>query len=470
MPSSRIWRHPILEFKRGPKVTFYFNGKPVEAYIGESVAAALHAAGFYAVRGDYPPEGLFCMIGKCSSCLVRVNGVPHVRACREPVRDGLVVESETSRPRIPPPYDGGYPEVEKLNVDLLVVGGGPAGLSAATVAARAGLNVLLVDEHFRVGGQLVKQTHKFFGSREFFGGFRGFQIASLLEDEALRAGVKILLETTAYGWFREGVVGLASRGKRYEVKAKTIVVSTGAHERFIPFPGNMLPGVMGAGAAQTLMNEYGVKPGDRALVVGAGNVGLIVSYQLLQAGVSVAAVIEIMREIGGWFVHAAKLRRYGVPILTGHTIIEAKGDGKVERAVVAPVDDNFRPIGEKAFEMPCDLVLLAVGLTPDSRLLAQMGAKMMWVPELGGLVPLRDEYMETSIPGVYVAGDAGGIEEATTAIITGRIAGLSAAIRVLGPQPRLVEERERAIKMLEECRRTPFSSKILRGLAEVRVR
>jgi len=468
LPDFRIWSHPILEFKRGRKVTFYFNGTPISAFEGETVAAALYASGIRVIReGAVGPEGVFCMIGKCSTCLVTVNGVPHVRACREPVREGLVVESEPDRPPLPPAFSDTLPPLERVDTDVLVIGAGPAGLLAAISAAEAGLDVVLVDEHFKAGGQLVKQTHKFFGSGELFGGLRGFQIAELLEKRAREAGVRILLRTVAYGWFRGNVVMMASPERRYEARYKAIIVSTGAHERFLAFPGNTLPGVMGAGAAQTLMNEYGVRPGRRALIVGAGNVGLIVAYQLLQAGVEVAAVVEIMREIGGWFVHAAKLRRYGVPILTGHTIVEARGKGWVEEAVIAPVGDDMRPLLEKARTVKCDLVLLAVGLVPDSRLLSEMGADVVWVPELGGPVPLRDRYMETSIPGVYVAGDAGGIEEATTAMLTGRIAGLSAAIRVLGPRPELVRRREEALGMLEECRRTRFSERVLRGLAKV---
>lgn len=437
---------------------FTFNGRCVEAFLGETVAAALYAAGFYVFRNRVPGgEGVFCMIGKCSSCLVTVNGVPNIRACREPVRKGIVVETGVDRPRVPPVFKGYLPPLEKVKTDVLVVGAGPAGLSAAIAAARAGLNVLLVEEHARAGGQLIKQTHKFFGSGKLFGGLRGFQIAEHLVKQAREAGVRLLLDASAYGWFRGGVVGVASRERRYEVKYKAMVVSTGAHERFLVFPGNMLPGVMGAGAAQTLMNEYGIKPGEKALIVGAGNVGLIVAYQLLQAGVRVAAVLEVMDEIGGWFVHAAKLRRYGVPILTGHTIVSAHGEGKVEGVVIAPLKGGLKKT------VSCDLVLLAVGLTPDARLLAQMGAEMRWVPELGGLVPARNEYMETSIPGVYVAGDAGGIEEATTAILTGRIAGLSAAIYVLGQEDKLLREREEALRALESCRVTRFSERVRRG-------
>jgi sarcosine oxidase subunit alpha len=139
----------------------------------------------------------------------------------------------------------------------------------------------------------------------------------------------------------------------------------------LAFPGNDLPGVYGAGGVQTLMNVYGVKPGKQVLMVGAGNVGLIVSYQLLQAGVKVNRVIEIMPKIGGYNVHAAKLRRCGVPIFTSHSIKEAYGKDKVEGAIVEEIDNRFQPIPGTEEDITCDTVCIAVGLTPSIRLLHQ---------------------------------------------------------------------------------------------------
>jgi len=463
----RIWEHPVLRFERGREVSFFFDGKRVTAYEGESVAAALWASGVKCLRAVPEPQGPFCMIGYCSGCMVRVDGRSKVRACLEPVRDGLRVESDVSSA---PGFFEAAPEGgEEVVADVVVVGSGPSGLSAAIAAAKSGLSVVVFERHFRPGGQLVKQTHKFFGSGELFGGLRGFQIAEVLVREAGEAGVRIYTRSPVFGWFSEGVLAVNSGGRLLTVKPKALIVSTGAVERFLPFPGNTLPGVMGAGAAQTLMNEYGVKPGERAVVVGAGNVGLIVSYQLLQAGVEVLAIVEVRPEIGGWFVHAAKVRRLGVPILTEHTVVRAEGAGRVERVVVARVGGDFQPVEGSEVVFNADLLLLAVGLTPETRLLAEMGAKMVWSSELGGYVPYRNRYMETSIPGVFVAGDASGVEEATTALLTGRVAGLSAALRVLGPRGELVEERERALRLLGEVRGTQFSAKVIEGLRRVSV-
>ena len=480
MPSKpisdrRIWEHPILTFKRGRKVKFYFNGIEVEAYEGESIAAALYALGINVFSRSIKlgrPRGAFCMIGKCSSCFMKVNGIPNVRTCIEPVKDGLRVEVQDGLAEIPSDRELFATEDEEIidDVDVLIIGGGPAGLAAAITVAKYGLNTVLVNEHFKLGGQLVKQTHKFFGSKELFGGLRGFQVAEELSRKLVSfSNVKVLLQTVAYGIFRYGWVGLASKNKLYRVKPRYIVIATGASERYLAFPGNDLPGVMGAGGAQTLMNEYGILPGEKALVVGSGNVGVIVSYQLLQAGVKVEAILEILPHIGGWFVHAAKVRRYGIPILTSHTLKAVWGHDRVEGATIVKVDEKFKPIPGSERDVECDLVLLAIGLTPDTRLFAQAGAIMKWVPELGGLVPIRTPYLETSIKKVYVAGDSSGIEEATTAVIEGEIAGLDIVVRELNN----VEARERRDKLYEflwnEYRQSPLLQRSRMGKLKVTV-
>jgi len=459
-------------------VKFYFEGREVEAYEGESIAVALYAIGVDVFSWSPKlgrPRGAFCMIGKCSSCFMVVNGVPNTRTCRTPVKDGMKVERQ--RGWAPPPKGGDLGErsksSEKIETDVLIVGGGPAGLAAAEVLGEMGFSVLLVEDHFKLGGQLVKQTHKFFGSQELFGGLRGFQIAEMLSSKIAKLpNVRVLTGTTVFGVFRGGVIGAVSEDKLYWVKPRAIIAATGAQERYLDFENNDLPGVMGAGGAQTLMNEFGVKPGEEALVVGSGNVGLIVAYQLLQAGVRVRAVLEIMQEIGGWFVHAAKIRRYGVPILVGHTIRAAIGDERVRGAIITAVDEKFNPIPGSEKEVSCDLILLAVGLEPDSRIFAQAGAVMRWVPELGGLVPVRTRYLETSVRGLYVAGDSSGIEEATTAILEGRVAAYAVASK-LGDgskASRALEEAEKVLKFLwEEYRASPLLERARRGKLSVTV-
>ncbi|MFR5881552.1 MAG: NAD(P)/FAD-dependent oxidoreductase [Cloacibacillus evryensis] len=281
--------------------------------------------------------------------------------------------------------------------DLLVIGGGAAGLCAAAEAAAAGAKVTVIESDLHPGGQLVKQTHKFFGSKDEYAGTRGYKIADILLDEIASLGnkVKINCNSTVTGCYPEDGVYTVMEGEEnyYRVKAKKAVVATGAQERMIPFPNNDLPGVYGAGAVQTLMNVYGVVPGKKVVMVGAGNIGLIVSYQLTQAGVEVAAVVEAMPKIGGYWVHAAKIRRLGIPILLRHTIVEAVGDKILEGAVIQELDDKFQLIGEPK-KIDCDIICMAVGLTPTTELFWQAGCKMQFVPQLCGYVPFRENHTD----------------------------------------------------------------------------
>lgn len=416
------------------------------------------------------------MIGKCSSCFMVVDGVPNSKACRIPVREGMRVERQRGWGNLDlNTQTKSIRDIaeEKIETDLLIIGGGPAGLAAAVEAAQHGLEVVLVDEHFKLGGQLLKQTHKFFGSVELMGGLRGFQIAEEYAKRVLSMpNIKVLTESVAYGVFRGGLIGIAGGGTSYVVKPRAVIVATGAFEKYLEFPNNDLPGVIGAGGAQTIMNEFGVKPGEAAIVIGSGNVGLIISYQLLQAGVKVKAVVEIMGEIGGWFVHAAKLKRYGVPILLRHTLKHVLGDERVREAVVVAVDDNYDqvPGSEKRFDV--DLVLLAIGLEPDTRLFTQSGAVMKYSPELGGIVPLRTIDLETSVPNMYVAGDASGVEEATAAMIEGRIAALSIVSKLGDTLKQDIVEREmnKFIEFLwKEYRASPLLERALKGKKSVTV-
>lgn len=314
--------------------------------------------------------------------------------------------------------------------DLLVIGGGAAGLCAAAEAGGAGAKVTVIESDLHAGGQLVKQTHKFFGSKDEYAGTRGYKIADILLEEIAGLGdrVQISCNSTVTGYYPEDGVYTVMRGEEeyYRVKAKKAVIATGAQERMIPFTNNDLPGVYGAGAVQTLMNVYGVVPGKRVVMVGAGNIGLIVSYQLKQAGVEVAAVVEAMPKIGGYWVHAAKIRRLGIPVLLRHTVVEAIGDKVLEGAVIQELDDKFQLIGEPE-KIECDIICMAVGLTPTTELFWQAGCKMQYVPQLCGYVPYRDKSMRTSNPDIWVAGDASGIEEASAAMVEGRVAGHSAA-------------------------------------------
>jgi sarcosine oxidase subunit alpha len=318
--------------------------------------------------------------------------------------------------------------------DIVIVGGGPAGLAAALTAASCAARILVVDDGLQLGGQLIKQTHKFFGSSEQFAGIRGIEIAdNFIKKIGESTYIDILTQATATGYYEDGVLTILEglNGDRLiKVKPRRLIVATGASENMLSFINNDLPGVYGAGAVQTLMNVYGVVPGEKVLMVGAGNIGLIVAYQLMQAKIRVEAIVEAMPCIGGYWVHASKIRRLGVPIYTSCTLKEVKGSEQVEGATICNIDRNFCFIPQTEKELDVDTICLAVGLSPLSELLWQTGCKMEYIPELCGYVALRDENMKTSSETIYIAGDVTGIEEASSAMIEGQIAGLNAAASI----------------------------------------
>ncbi|MBA7642967.1 Hydrogen cyanide synthase subunit HcnB [subsurface metagenome] len=345
---------------------------------------------------------------------------------------------------------------ESLSCDLAVVGGGPAGLAAAIEAAKAGVRVSLFDENEKPGGQLFKQIHKFFGSKEHQAGIRGHDIGYHLLDECQKVGVDTRLNTVVWG-IEDNKIGIVNEKASRIVDAKRIIVATGASENPLSFPDWTLPGVMGAGAAQTMMNVDRVLPGTKVLMVGSGNVGLIVTYQLLLAGAEVVAVVEALPKIGGYIVHAAKLRRAGVPILTSTSILEARGKEAVEEATICSLDDNLSPIPGCGRTLEVDLICLAVGLSPLVELCWMVSCKFKYLSELGGFVPIHDENMKTTLSYLYVAGDVAGVEEASCAMEEGKLAGVSVA-EELGylKKNKAEEEKEKIRKRLTSLRLGPF--------------
>lgn len=343
--------------------------------------------------------------------------------------------------------------------DVIVVGAGPAGLGAAIESAKAGAKTLLLDENDRPGGQLFKQIHKFFGSKEHHAGTRGFVIGQQLLEEAAQAGVEIQLNTRVWGTFEDGTITATNEEKSERFRTKYLILATGASENSLVFPGNTLPGVITAGAAQTMVNLRYVRPGKRAVVVGSGNVGLIVSYQLMQAGMDVACIVEAAPKLSGYAVHAGKVRRAGVPILFSHTIARAEGEDELERVVIAKVDEKFQIIPGTEEVVEADTLCLSVGLSPRIELASLCGCEMTFGGPLGR-VPLHNEYLETTCPNVLIAGDLSGIEEASTALDEGRLAGTRAAFG-LGKLSKEAAEKNEKVLMdrISSLRSGPFGER-----------
>ncbi len=437
MANYRIAAHPILPIPPDDFVEFTWQGRPLTARRGEMIASALFAHGIHVFghhHRDGSPQGIFCANGQCSQCLVIADGLP-VKACMTPVTPGMVVEPLEGLPVLPPVAEPPPPRaLQTIDVPVLIIGGGPAGMSAAIQLAEYGVHVLLVDDKARLGGKLVLQTHRFFGSVDaVYAGTRGIDIATRLEDEVRRhANIEVWLSSTVLAVFSDGKVGVLrmanaewqmAHDKSPKSKIKNpksdeyvlvhpeiLLVAAGAREKSLTFKGNTLPGVYGAGAFQTLVNRDLVRAAERLFIVGGGNVGLIAGYHALQAGIEVVGLVEALPECGGYKVHRDKLARFGVPIYTSHTILSANGRDHVESVTIAQVDERFQPIPGTEKSFACDTVLIAVGLDPLNEFTQKA----------------RDFGMT-----VFDAGDAQEIAEASAAIFSGKIRGLEIA-RALG--------------------------------------
>ncbi len=422
---TRIEKHPVLEIPQGQKeVEFTFDGKKMTGYEGEAVSSALFANGirrFSLHRNGKAPQGIFCANGQCSQCTVIIDGLPQ-KSCITPLKAGMKIETLNGVPKLAED-DRPVEHTERRNesCDVLVVGGGPSGLNATIELAQLGFNVILVDDKARLGGKLLLQTHKFFGSEEdCFAGTRGVDIAHILEEKVRSfKNVKIYTETSVIGVFKDKKAGLFVKNKNYvTVDFKGLILSSGAREKSVLFKGNDLPGVYGAGAFQTLVNRDLVKAAKKILIIGSGNVGLIGAYHALQAGIEVAAIVEIAPKINGYKVHADKIRRMGVPIYLSTTVIAAEGNGKVERVTVAQVDEKWNPILETARTYEVDTLLVAVGLSSADELFT-----------------LADQYKFN----VMKTGDCDEIAEASSAMFGGKITGRKMAA-ALGKTDAAIDE------------------------------
>jgi len=409
MPECRIEKHPILSIPKRRKIGFYWNNTRLQAYKDEVISSALFANGIRAFghhAKDRSAQGIFCANGQCAQCMVIANGIP-VKSCMTKVEENMVVESVEGLPTLPEAMEEfHFTPIEQIETDVLIIGGGPAGLSAALELGERGIDTLIVDDKDRLGGKLVLQTHKFFGSIEdCYAGTRGIDIATILEENVQTyPSIKVWLNSTAMYVFSDKKVGIVTNNTHYRiVNPKAVLNAAGAREKSLIFPGNALPGVYGAGAFQTLVNRDLVKPAKRLFVVGGGNVGLIAAYHALQAGIDVIGLVEVLPQCGGYQVHADKIKRLGVPIYTRHTILSATGEEHVESVTVCEIGKDFKrkPGTERVYE--CDTVLIAVGLNPVNEFYEQ--AKRAGIR-------------------VFAAGDAGEIAEASSAMFNGKIAGL----------------------------------------------
>ena len=374
--NNRITEHPILEVPKSEEVKFLFDGKEIVAQRGITIAAALHQAGFpihsHSITGR--ERSVQCGIGKCGACEMLVDG-KITRVCITPVDNVKRVEE------LPKQYQPGEVDMKQdepfkiYKTTVAIVGAGPAGLAAREILKEHNISNIIIDSNDKIGGQFVMQTHQFFffEEKKKYGGMRGFDIAKTLAGDDYDG---IMLQNTVWDVLEGKKLALKNRitDEISFVEADFLIVATGAVP-FVPsFENDDIPGVYTAAVVQKMMNNEFTLMGKRVLTVGAGNIGYLTSYQLLQAGAEVVAIIEAMNHEGGFPVQANRIRRMGVPIFTSHTLVKAipnKDHTKVIGAVIAECE-NFKPIpNTEKYIDNIDVINVCTGLLPDNKLLTK---------------------------------------------------------------------------------------------------
>lgn len=447
---SRLTPQPGERIDRTRRISFTFDGKRVEGYEGDTIGSALFAAGQRTFSRSFKyhrRRGLMCVNGQCPNCLCAVDGAPGARACTEPVREGITVTHINARPSLdfdvmratdlvggpftPPgfyyktfmkprrlwplyekilrnaaglgtlrheqPEREWRTEYRRRHADVLVTGGGLAGLHAAIAAAGLGADVVLVDEGAEPGGQQLLAARD--------------GVAALAQ-RAREAGVEILSRAAALGYF-DGLVAVWQQDTMHQVRAARHVFATGTIEQPLVFAGNDLPGVMLAGGARRLASLYAVSPGRRAVVATTSDRGLEAAIALRAAGTEIAVIADLRPDAD---TAARDLRRAGIPVFAGHTVIEAKGSKAVEQAVIAPVGGG----SEHTFD--CDLVLVSGGTIPATSLALQAGAQTRYDTERGHFA------LATLPAGAFAAGELAGVDGDEAIALSGELAGLRAAL------------------------------------------
>ena len=408
----RIETHPILDIPQSEIVEFLYDGQKVQGRKGYTIAAALHQAGYpvHSHSIDGRNRSLNCGIGKCGACEMLVDGQVR-RICItavDGVREVRTITHEADLPGVTfePPQrpEESAQTVQIYKTQVAIIGAGPAGLACREQLNAFGIDNLVIDSNPRIGGQFNMQTHQFFffEKEKKFGGMRGFDIAKTLAGDNQEG---ILLNSTVWDLLEGPRIAVKNivNGQMAYVDAQHLVVATGAVPFMPAFENDDVPGVYTAAVFQKMMNQEHTLLGKRVLTVGAGNIGYLTSYQGMQAGATIKAIIEAMPREGGFPVQANRVRRLGIPIMTGYTLVRAIPNADhtgITGAVIAKCE-NFKPIpGTEQVIDDIDIINICTGLVPDNQLLTKG-------KELFG-------------HHVYGVGDAVRIGEGTSAVLRGR--------------------------------------------------
>ncbi|MBC7189677.1 FAD-dependent oxidoreductase [Candidatus Aerophobetes bacterium] len=325
--------------------------------------------------------------------------------------------------------------MRRETVDVCIIGAGPAGLAAGIAASKEGVDdVLILDRNREAGGILFQCIHNGFGLHLFKEDLTGPEYAQRFIREAEKRGIKIKPETVVLKINKKKEVIASTRGEGiFKVMAKAIVLATGCREKtrhMLHIPGYRPSGIFTAGLAQQFINIEGYLPGKKAVILGSGDIGLIMARRLTLEGAKVLAVVEIMPYPGGSTRNVAMcLQDFDIPLFLEHTVIFIHGKRRLEGVTVAKVNSDKKPIfGTEKF-IPCDTLLVAAGLIPESELCSEAGIEIDAFTQ----GPVVDEKMQTSVEGIFACGNVCQVQDLVDYVsYQGEIAGKNAARFVLG--------------------------------------
>ncbi|NLP18399.1 MAG: FAD-dependent oxidoreductase [Firmicutes bacterium] len=332
--------------------------------------------------------------------------------------------------------------VIKRHVDIAVIGAGPGGLGAAIRAKEEGAkDVVLVERAEELGGILPQCIHNGFGLHYFGEELSGPAYAHKLIKKVEKSGVEVLTHTMAIDLDSTGKITAANNKGIMEIIPRAVILCMGCRERSrgaLMIPGERPAGIFTAGTAQRLINIEGSLPGKKVLILGSGDIGMIMARRLILEGAEVPAVIELLPFIGGLVRNEVQcLNDFNVPTYTKHTVTHIMGEERLERVEVAEVGADRKPLAgtEKVFD--CDTLLLSVGLIPENELSLMAGVKLN--PLTGG--PLVDEFWQTSVPGIFVGGNVLHVHDLADYVTESSEQAASNAVRYISSNKKVADSK-----------------------------